>query len=163
MTGGRRPAPTNVKLLHGVRASRINTDEPMPHEVEPEPPKWATDEWLAIWGRTCDQLRGMGILYAADREGLVAFVTAVHEHDRLAKVLVRARAVVRDANGQPVANPLGRTLRQASGGGGPLGIPLRADPCRARSDQPGQRHRIRSRPTTSPGRTTASAARPLSR
>jgi hypothetical protein len=42
-------------------------------------------------------------------------VTAVHEHDRLARVLVRAPAVVRDANGQPAANPLWRVLRQCSG------------------------------------------------
>lgn len=115
MTTGRRPAPTNVKLLHGVRSSRINDDEPMPHEVDPEPPDWATEEWLAIWVRTCDQLRGMGILYAADREGLVCLVTAVHEHDRLARVLVKAPAITRDRNGMPMANPLGRALRQASG------------------------------------------------
>ena len=57
----------------------------------------------------------MGILYSADREALVCFVTAVHEHDRLARVLVRAPAVVRDANGLPMANPLGRALRHASG------------------------------------------------
>lgn len=112
---GRRPAPSSVKRLYGVRSSRINDDEPMPREVEPEPPEWATEEWLAFWSRTCDQLRGMGILYAADREALVCLVTAVHEHDRLARVLVKAPAVVRDANGQPTANPLGRALRQASG------------------------------------------------
>lgn len=114
MTTGRRPAPSNVKRLHGVRESRINADEPMPHETDPEAPEWAEGEWLAIWQRTCVQLRGMGILYAADRDALVAFVTAVHEYDRLARVLVKAPAIVRDANGQPVANPVGRALRQCS-------------------------------------------------
>ena len=114
-TAGRRPAPSNVKRLHGVRSSRINDDEPMPHEIDPVPPDWATENWIAIWQRTCDQLRGMGILYAADREALVCFVTAVHEHDRLARVLVKAPAIIRDANGMPTANPLGRALRQASG------------------------------------------------
>src|SRR3954451_2556413 len=106
MTSGRRPQPTNVKMLHGARSRRITRDEPMPHEVDPEPPEWAEGEWLAIWKRTCDQLRDMGILYASDREALACFVTAVHEHDRLARVLVKAPAVVRDAHGQPVANPV---------------------------------------------------------
>lgn len=114
MTTGRRPAPTNVKRLHGVRSSRINDDEPIPCEVEPEPPEWAEGEWLAIWARTCEELRAMGLLHRADREALVCLATAVHEHDRLARVLVKAPAVVRDANGQPTANPLGRALRQCS-------------------------------------------------
>jgi P27 family predicted phage terminase small subunit len=111
---GRRPAPTSIKHLHGVRSSRINAEEPMPHEIEPEPPEWAEGEWLAIWQRTCDQLRGMGILYAADREALVCLVTSVYEYDRLARTLVKAPPIIRDANGQPVANPVGRALRQCS-------------------------------------------------
>lgn len=86
----------------------------MPREVEPEPPEWSTEEWLAIWERTCGELRSMGLLHAADREALVCLVTAVHEHDRLARVLVKAPAVIRDTNGQPCANPLGRALRQCS-------------------------------------------------
>jgi len=119
MTTGRRPAPTNVKLLRGDRTSRINSDEPMPREVEPEPPPWAHEEkastWLAIWESTCAELRYMGMLHSADEAALTALVTAIHEHDRLAKVLTMAPAVVRDANGQPAPNPLGRALRQASG------------------------------------------------
>jgi hypothetical protein len=31
----------------------------MPHEIDPEPPEWAQGEWLAIWQRTSDQLRGI--------------------------------------------------------------------------------------------------------
>ncbi len=112
---GRRPQPTAVKALQAVRSSRMNTDEPQPRDVEPEPPEWATESWLVIWSRTCTVLRGMRLLYAADREALVAFTTAVHEHDRLARVLVAAPPVVRDANGGPKANPLGPAVRQWSG------------------------------------------------
>lgn len=59
----------------------------------------------------------LGLVHVADadRGALVCFVTAVHEFDRLARVLVKAPAVVRDSNGSPTANPLGRALRQASG------------------------------------------------
>jgi P27 family predicted phage terminase small subunit len=114
MTAGRRPQPTNVKQLHGVRSSRINSDEPMPREVEPDPPEWAPEEWLAIWNRTCTELRFMGLLHSADEAALVCLVTAIFEFDRLARVLVKAPAIVRDANGQPVANPVGRALRQCS-------------------------------------------------
>lgn len=114
MATGRRPAPTNVKLLRGDRTSRIPDAEPVPRTVDPEPPEWATESWLAIWTATVTELRHLGILYAAEQAAIVALVTAIHEYERLAKVLVGAPAVTRSEKGTPETNPLGRALRPCS-------------------------------------------------
>ena len=113
-TKGRRPAPSNVKRLHGVRPSRINASEPIPRESEPEAPEWATAAWLAIWQRLRAELAYMDLWHAADRDALVCLVHSVFEYDRLAAIAVKAPALVRDANGQPKANPLAAALRAQS-------------------------------------------------
>lgn len=111
---GRRPAPTNVKVLRGNRASRINNNEPAPRETSPEPPEWATESWLAIWNRLRGELAPMGMWLSADRDALIALVTTIDSYDRLAKTYVNAPSVVRDANGAPTHNPLGGEMRRLS-------------------------------------------------
>lgn len=113
-TKGRRPLPSNVKRLHGTRASRINDAEPVPRQAEPEPPEWATAPWLAIWERVRVELAYMGLWNAADRDALVCLVHSVFEFDRLAAIAVKAPALVRSSNGEPRPNPIGPALRQQS-------------------------------------------------
>ena len=111
---GRPPAPTAVKMLYGVRASRITADEPMPGEAPPEPPEDRDEAWLAVWHRYVEQLSIMGMAYEADRDGIIAMVDSAVLYDRLSRVVLKAPAVVRDRDGMPTTPSLVKDMRAAA-------------------------------------------------
>lgn len=77
--GKRGPAktPTNLAVVRGERADRLNTNEPQPAAVEPTPPGWLSDDALDVWARYAPDLTAKKVLTAWDVEGFAAFCDAV--------------------------------------------------------------------------------------
>lgn len=122
--GRRGPArrPTMLRLVEGARPDKVNQDEPQPRPVDPEPPEEWTElgpdlcEQLLVWNRTVDQLRGMGLAFAADTDSLVAYVEAVVVHRRASRQLAATDCtlLVTGAQGNLVKNPLLQIQRDAA-------------------------------------------------
>lgn len=121
--GRRGPArrPTALRLVEGARPDKVNQDEPQPLPVEPDAPEEWTElgeasEQLQVWNRVVDQLRDMGILFAADTDSLVAYVEAVVIHREASRQLSHpdATLTVLGAQGNQVKNPLLQIQRDAA-------------------------------------------------
>lgn len=64
---GRRPTPTELKLVRGNPGKRpINKKEPLPAKRIPSTPAHLTDEGQMAWGRLTVLLDRMGVLTEAD-------------------------------------------------------------------------------------------------
>lgn len=111
---GPRPAPTGLRLVKGERASRINTNEPLPKEGLPVCPDEATDEVRAIWHYTLDQLDHMKIVTLADRDALYAYCEAVYLHRYASHAIKEEGILVIGANGGMCKNPALQVQRDAA-------------------------------------------------
>ncbi|HGN0868484.1 TPA: P27 family phage terminase small subunit, partial [Providencia alcalifaciens] len=64
---GRRPKPTNLKLVTGNPGKRkLNDKEPKPRREIPSPPEHLTDWGKIAWAKLTLLLDGMGVLTIAD-------------------------------------------------------------------------------------------------
>lgn len=64
---GRRPKPTNIKLVEGNPGKRkINRNEPKPAKEIPSCPAHLSDVAKVAWGKLTVLLDGMGVLTVAD-------------------------------------------------------------------------------------------------
>lgn len=82
--GGRPPKPTNLKVLHGDRADRVNTTEPQPATHGVEPPQWLAGEALQRWYEMAPDRIAKQVLTAWDVEAFAEFcVAVVHARDAL--------------------------------------------------------------------------------
>lgn len=59
---GPAPQPTALKLLAGVKPSRVNSGEPLPASGDVEPPSWLPSDALAVWRRLAPDLTRQGVL-----------------------------------------------------------------------------------------------------
>lgn len=77
--GKRGPAgkPTNLRLLHGDRTDRINTDEPQPDASDVVCPEWLPERAAAVWARLAPDLIRKKVLTAWDVDAFAAFCAAV--------------------------------------------------------------------------------------
>jgi P27 family predicted phage terminase small subunit len=66
--GGRPKKPTALRVLHGDRKDRINTDEPVPAATVVEPPSWLPVDAVQVWDRYAGDLVRQGVLTAWDVE-----------------------------------------------------------------------------------------------
>ncbi|MGW1662927.1 phage terminase small subunit P27 family [Streptomyces microflavus] len=77
---GRRGSPgkpTALRILHGDRKDRINTDEPQPSELDIVPPAWLSEAAVEVWEQLADDLIGKGVLTAWDAEAYANWCDAV--------------------------------------------------------------------------------------
>lgn len=73
-TRGRKPKPTNLKILEGNPGKRpLNMNEPKPDNTMPEMPKWLNAEAKKEWKRVAPELHRIGLLTMADRTALAAY------------------------------------------------------------------------------------------
>lgn len=77
--GKRGPAgkPTELRILHGDRADRINTNEPKPDALEVAPPEWLAGEALEVWHHLAADLKAKKVLTAWDVEAYATWCDAV--------------------------------------------------------------------------------------
>lgn len=122
MTQGRKPKPTNLKLIAGTdRADRRNDAEPKPAPALPAPPSFLSDEAKAEWTRTADQLYQLGILSKIDRAALGAYCQAYGRWEQAERALARMAErdavthgmMIKTTNGNAVQNPLLGTANKA--------------------------------------------------
>jgi P27 family predicted phage terminase small subunit len=74
---GRPSKPTNLKVLHGDRKDRINTDEPQPDIGEVLPPAWLSDAALEVWETFAGDLEAKRVLTPWDTEAFANWCDAV--------------------------------------------------------------------------------------
>ena len=74
---GRRPKPTNLKVLEGNPGKRrLNEDEPQPEAELPTRPGWLAPEAKREWTRVSGELHRLGLLTRVDRAALAAYCQA---------------------------------------------------------------------------------------
>jgi len=72
---GRKPLPTNLKVIHGTaRPHRVNEQEPKPEKVKrPLPPKTLSAEARKHWKKICKDLAACGVLTLIDQDALAMY------------------------------------------------------------------------------------------
>lgn len=115
--GERGPAgkPTALRVLHGDRKDRINTNEPVAPEGLPEPPVGMADDVREIWDYTVGVLGPMRLATPADRDALACYCEAVVTHRKASAGLAATGIIVRTSRGNtPMRNPLLAVQRDAA-------------------------------------------------
>lgn len=122
MTRGRKPRPTNIKVIAGTdRADRRNEQEPKPDLNRPDVPPHLSDEGKVEWGRVCEEAYALGILSNLDRAGLAAYCQAYGRWVQAEKALammaerdpVTRGLMIKTTNGNAIQNPLVGTANKA--------------------------------------------------
>ena len=125
---GRRPTPTNLKVLHGNPGKRpLNTHEPKPPPAAPAMPHTMSSEAEREWRRVVPVLDRLGLLTKVDRGALVLYCTAYGQAIEADKMIQRHGAVLviegeryRNEEGEvvivptPVKNPYVAVYREAA-------------------------------------------------
>jgi P27 family predicted phage terminase small subunit len=104
--GKRGPAakPTALRILHGDRADRINTDEPAPPEQEITCPEWASDNARAIWERMAPGLIERKVLTVWDSDAFLLLCEALARY-KAATQLVNGSALLVQGGSGLMKNP----------------------------------------------------------
>ena len=118
MKPGRRPLPTQIRILRGeTRPSRLNRKEPKPRPEAPNPPTWLSPEARAEW-RRLDKALPSGLLTSADRQVMsvaaetwARWVKATRQVNKLGILVEGDRGVVKNPACQ-IARDAEMTLRQ---------------------------------------------------
>lgn len=71
---GRKPKPTNLKILEGNPGQRrLNKNEPQPKSKRPRCPAWLSDEAKKEWRRIAPELYRLGMLTIFDEAEVIAY------------------------------------------------------------------------------------------
>ena len=74
MPAGRKPTPTNLKILHGNPGKRpLPVNEPKPAPLAPKCPRWLNKEAKKEWRRIAPQLERLGLLTELDMANLAGY------------------------------------------------------------------------------------------
>lgn len=94
--GKRGPAgkPTALRVLHGDRKDRINTDEPQPDAGDVAPPDWLGDRALDVWDAYAPELEAKRVLTPWDVEAFANWCDAVARRRDAAEHVDEEGAVV---------------------------------------------------------------------
>lgn len=77
---GRKPKPTNLKLLEGNPGKRpLNQNEPKPAPIAPKCPSFLSKSAKAEWRRIAPQLERLGLLTGVDMANLAGYCRAWSE------------------------------------------------------------------------------------
>lgn len=91
---GPAPKPTQLRVLHGDRKDRVNSDEPQPSELEVAPPDWLPEAAVEVWEQLADDLIGKGVLTAWDAEAYANWCDAVVRRRDAAEHIAEEGAVI---------------------------------------------------------------------
>ena len=91
---GPAPRPTPLKVLHGVRASRINYAEPIPAMDVVEAPEGLSEAARALWDRLAPDLVRRHVLTGWDVEAFSAWCSAAALAREAAEHIDKEGAVV---------------------------------------------------------------------
>jgi P27 family predicted phage terminase small subunit len=91
---GPAPKPTVLRVLHGDRKDRINTDEPQPDAGEVQAPEWLSADALDVWETYAPDLITKRVLTAWDTEAFANWCDAVARRRDAADHVAAEGAVV---------------------------------------------------------------------
>lgn len=114
---GRRPLPTNIKILRGNPGRRpLNEHEPDPGKLTrlPPPPPELSDEAKAEWRRTGKVLLKAGLFTTLDTAQFAIYCSSYALHLKATATLAKTPMLVKRQNGDLVANPLLKVSREAA-------------------------------------------------
>lgn len=114
MKPGPKPKPTNLRILHGDRPDRINTNEPRPRDGVPSCPSWLDDDAKRVWRYTIEELKAMKLVTRADRDALAAYCTFVVQFERATRLVNTAGALIKGRKDGVVKNPAAQIQRDAA-------------------------------------------------
>lgn len=103
---GRKPNPTNLKLLRGNPGRRpINTNEPDLPELLGPPPGHLGAKAVEEWDRLRDLFKDQNLLTEADRASLAAYCVAYSRWVEAETQLITSGLLVKSPSGWPIQNP----------------------------------------------------------
>jgi len=104
---GRRPTPTQLKILNGNPGKRaIRTDEPNPAQASKVCPEFLTGDAAAEWDRVVGELVDCGILTLPDLKTLEAYCVVYGQWREIQERMKSEDWVVTTASGGEKLNPL---------------------------------------------------------
>ena len=103
---GRKPRPTNIKRLEGVRTDRINENEPEPGPGKVTCPSFLSKKAKAEWRRIAPELTRLGLLTPVDRAAFAAYCQTYGRWVEVETLLLNKGVLVKGAKGQIITSPL---------------------------------------------------------
>ena len=106
MHAGRKPKPTNIKILEGNPGKRkLNEHEPQPLKKAPPCPKWLEAEAKKEWRRLAKTLEAMGVLTDADMAAFAGYCQAYARRKEAEERITDRGLVIRTPSGYPQQVP----------------------------------------------------------
>jgi P27 family predicted phage terminase small subunit len=103
---GRRPVPTNLKVLHGNPGKRpLNQNEPKPKQERPACPPDLSKVARKEWRRIVPILEGLGILTRVDRAALAAYCESWARWREAERKIAETNLVIKTKSGNVIENP----------------------------------------------------------
>ncbi|RJQ29204.1 phage terminase small subunit P27 family [Candidatus Parcubacteria bacterium] len=115
---GRKPIPTNMKLLKGNPGKRaLNENEPKPEIEIPDPPRFLTGYALEEWHEITPILYRLGLVSKPDRAALAAYCQAFQRwaeaEEQLTGLDGRQNLLTQDTSGNIRKSPLVNIAHEA--------------------------------------------------
>lgn len=110
---GPRPKPTELRLLHGDKADRINRNAPKPPPKPPTMPKHLSSEARKVWRYYAKDLHARGLLSKFDRDAFATFCEAVVAREEAGRLL-RASMLVTGYRNEIRKNPAFQLWRDSA-------------------------------------------------
>lgn len=111
---GRRPEPTELKLLKGTEASRVNHAEPKPADDAIKPPYRLRRQTAAVWRRLSPDLIAKGILTAWDVDQFAVFCEATATFREAREHLDAEGYTAQGSAGGVIKSPYWQIMRDAA-------------------------------------------------
>lgn len=115
MPAGRKPVPTNLKILHGNPGKRpLPKNEPKPAPIAPKCPSWLHKDAKKEWKRVAPQLERLGLLTQLDMVALAGYCQSYARYKEAEEFLTKrgttyalwerdaSGAIMYDDRGQPI-------------------------------------------------------------
>jgi P27 family predicted phage terminase small subunit len=110
---GRPTKPSALKVLHGDRKDRLNTEEPVP-SGDILPPAGLSERALAVWERLAPDLTAKGVLSAWDTDEFAIVCDAVARHRTAAERLDLEGETGENRFGERVVSPVFRVWAESA-------------------------------------------------
>lgn len=106
MITGRKPVPSNLKVLRGNPGRRpINQNEPKPEPIAPKCPSHLDKIAKREWRRIAPELERIGLLSRIDMAALAAYCQAYARWVKAEKAVQKHGMLIKTPNGYPVMSP----------------------------------------------------------
>lgn len=104
--------PTNLALLRGQRKDRVNSNAPVPSELEVKPPTWLPATAKTVWNQYAPDLVRKGVLTSWDVEEFACWCEAAARRRRAVRRIAAQGEIVEipvfDKNGKPTGTRTGK-------------------------------------------------------